>query len=73
MAFTQENLDALETALAKGEKRVSFGDKSVEYRTIDELRLAIREVKRDLNEQAVGTGLWPRAPRQIRITTTKGT
>lgn len=72
MAFTPENLDALEAALARGEKRVSFGDKSVEYRTIDELRLAIREVKRALNEQAVGTGLWPRAPRQIRITTNKG-
>jgi len=73
MAYTQEQLDALEAALAKGEKRVSFGDKSVEYRTIDELRLAIRDVKRGLNEQAVGTGLWPRSPRQIRVTTTKGT
>jgi hypothetical protein len=73
MAFTQEQLDALEAALAKGEKRVSFGDKSVEYRTVEELRLAIRDVKRGLNEQAVGTGFWPRPPRQIRLTTTKGT
>lgn len=73
MAYTQEQLDALEAALAKGEKRVSFGDKSVEYRTVEELRLAIRDVKRGLNEQAVGTGFWPRAPRQIRITTIKGT
>lgn len=73
MAYTQEQLDALEAALARGEKRVAFSDKSVEYRSIDELRLAIRDVQRGLNEQAVVTGLWPRPPRQIRVTTTKGT
>jgi hypothetical protein len=37
MAYTQAHLDALEAALAKGEKRVAFGDKTVEYRSIDEL------------------------------------
>ncbi len=73
MAYTEEQLNALEAALAKGEKRVTFGDKTVEYRSIDELRLAIRDVERGLFEQAAGTGLWPRAPRQIRVTTTKGT
>ena len=72
MAYTEEQLNALESALAKGEKRVTFGDKTVEYRTVDELRLAIREVERGLFEQAAETGLWPRAPRQIRINTTKG-
>ena len=73
MAYTQADLEALQAALAKGEKRVSFGDKTVEYRSIEELQAAIRAVKRDLHEQAVATGLWPSAPRQIRITTTKGT
>ena len=53
MAYTQAHLDALEAALAKGEKRVSFGDKTVEYRTVDELKAAIREVKRGISEQAV--------------------
>jgi hypothetical protein len=72
MAFTQSHLDALEAALAKGEKRVSFGDKTVEYRTVDELKDAIREVKRGLMEQAAATGLIPGAPRQIRVTTRKG-
>jgi hypothetical protein len=72
MAYTQAHLDALEAALVKGEKRVSFGDKTVEYRSVDELQAAIREVKRDLFEQAAATGLWPGAPRQIRITTRKG-
>jgi len=73
MAYTQSALDALQAALAKGEKRVSFGDKTVEYRSVEELQAAIRQVKRDLFEQAVATGLWPGAPRQIRLHTTKGT
>ena len=72
MAYTQAHLDALETALVKGEKRVTFGDKTVEYRSVDELMAAIEAVKRDLFEQAAATGLWPGAPRQIRVTTGKG-
>ena len=72
MAHTEAQLTALEEALAKGEKRVTFGDKTIDYRSIDELRLAIRDVKRGLFEQAADTGLWPRAPRQLRINTSKG-
>ena len=73
MAYSQAQLDALEAALAKGERRVTFEDKTVEYRTVEELAAAIREVKRGLFDDAVNTGLWPRAPRQVRITTRKGT
>ena len=72
MAYTESQLHALETALAKGERRVSFGDKTVEYRSVDELKAAIELVKRELFEQAAATGLWPGAPRQIRVTTGKG-
>jgi len=72
MAYTQAHLDALEAALVRGEKRVTFGDKTVEYRSVDELQAAIRAVRRDIFEQAAATGLWPGAPRQIRITTRKG-
>ena len=72
MAYTQAQLDALKAALAKGEKRVTFGDKTVEYRSVDELMAAIEAVKRNLFEQAAATGLWPGAPRQIRVTTGKG-
>ena len=73
MAYSQAQLVALEAALAKGERRVTFGDKTVEYRTVEELAAAIKEVKRGLFDDAVNTGLWPRAPRQVRITTRKGT
>ena len=72
MAYTETQLQALESALAKGERRVTFADKTVEYRSVDELQAAIAAVKRDLFEQAVDTGLWPGAPRQIRVTTGKG-
>ena len=72
MAYTEVQLQALQAALAKGGKRVTFGDKTVEYRTVEELRAAIREVRRGLLQQAAETGLMPGAPRQIRVTTSKG-
>ena len=72
MVYTQAHLDDLELALLKGERRVSFGDKTDEYRSVDELKAAIAIVKRDIFEQAAATGLWPGAPRQIRVTTRKG-
>ena len=72
MAHTEDQLTVLEAALAKGERRVTFGDKTVEYRSVEELQAAIDSVKRDLHDQAVAQGLWPKAPRQIRITTNKG-
>ena len=72
MAYTDAQLQALETALARGEHRVTFQDKTVEYRSVDELKAAIREVKRGIFEQATASGMWPGAPRQIRVTTSKG-
>ena len=72
MAYTDAQLQALETALARGERRVTFQDKTVEYRSVDELKAAIREVKRGIYEQATASGLWPAAPRKIRVTTSKG-
>lgn len=72
MAYTEQDLQRLEAALAKGEQRVSFGDKTVEYRTVEELKDAIREVRKGLVEQAVDAGLWPKSARQIRVTTSKG-
>ena len=72
MAYTEQQLAQLEEALAKGERRVTFADKTVEYRSVDELKAAIAEVKRGLFEQAAATGLTTGAPRQIRVTTSKG-
>jgi anti-sigma28 factor (negative regulator of flagellin synthesis) len=70
--YTEVQLQALHDALAKGEKRVTFGDKTVEYRTVEELKQAIAEVEAAMHKDAVATGLYPRAPRHIRVTTGKG-
>ena len=70
--YTEQQLQALRDALAKGEKRVTFGDKTVEYRTVEELKQAITVVEAAMHNDAVTTGLYPRAPRQIRVTTGKG-
>lgn len=72
MAYTEEQLTLLEASLAKGEKRVTFGDKTVEYRSVEELKEAIRAVARGLAEQAAHTGLIPPPARQIRVVTGKG-
>ena len=69
--YTFAQLAGLRDALAKGEKRV-LGDKTVEYRSIDELTAAIHEVEVALQKDAVTTGLIPRAARQIRIVPAKG-
>lgn len=67
MSYSNEQLLALQKALATGEKRVSFGDKTVEYRSVDEIQAAIREVEASL-ARAAGA----RRTRQIRVTTDKG-
>jgi len=49
MAFTQQQLDALDAAIASGSKKVKYADKEVEYQSIaDMLRV------RDLMAQELG-------------------
>ena len=67
MPYDTTQLDALKRALSSGERRVSFGDKTVEYRSIEELQAAIWTVEAALAREN-GT---PRA-RQSRVTTNKG-
>ena len=66
MSYTQTQLEALQRALATGEHRVSFGDKTVEYRSVAELQAAIRSVEAEI---ARGQNT---PKRQIRVTTAKG-
>lgn len=37
MAYQQSDLDAIRAAIARGERTVQFADRSVTYRTVDEL------------------------------------
>ena len=48
MAYTQDQLTVLEIALARGGHRVTFAGKTVEYRSVEDLKAAVLEVKRGL-------------------------
>jgi roadblock/LC7 domain-containing protein len=68
MAYSQAQLEALEAALASGTLRVTFEGRSLEYRSVDELKKAIAEVK-----AAMAAADPSRPPsRVIRTYTTKG-
>ena len=67
MTYTTTQLDALKRALATGERRVSFADKPVEYRSVEELQAAIRTVEGELARSNGAS-----RKRQIRVTTAKG-
>jgi hypothetical protein len=68
MTYTTTELDALKRALATGERRVSFGDKTIEYRSVEELQAAIRTV-----ETEIARNLGKSLVRQLRVMTRKAT
>lgn len=72
MSYTETQLDALRRALATGERRVTFADKTVEYRSVEELRAAIRDVEAALAKEKASDGTGGPLVRQIRVTTGKG-
>lgn len=61
MAYTQKHLDAVERAIARGEKIVRYEDRTVEYRSVDELVLA-----RDLIRTELAQSSGPRS-RVVRL------
>lgn len=48
MAWTQAQLDAIESAIASGELTVRFGDRTVTYRSMEELLQARAVIKESL-------------------------
>ena len=61
MAYTQAHLAAVERAIARGEKVVRYGDRTVEYRSVDELIKA-----RDLIRTELAKAAGPRS-RVVRL------
>jgi hypothetical protein len=55
MAYTTQQLDALEAAIAEGALKVEYGDKKVEYRSLNEM-IRIR----DIIKNALGLNATPR-------------
>ena len=71
MAYTTADLDALQRALVSGEHLIMFDNKRVQFRSVDEIKTAIREVQSALiASDPLATG--HRKTRQIRLTTSKG-
>ena len=74
MAYVQAEVEAkvalLETALARGELRVDFADRSVTYRSVDELKKALSYFQDILAglAAAAGTG----RPRQLFAVSSNG-
>lgn len=52
MAVTQTDIDALNAAIASGEKQVALGAQQVTYRSISELIVARNELQRQLDAQS---------------------
>lgn len=62
MAFTQDDLDTINRAISTGEKRVSFSDRTIEYRDIHELLRARSEIEKELSKAVADgavTRIWP--------------
>lgn len=72
MEVSIEDLTTLKNALVKGEKEVSINDKRIVYRSVGELREAIREIETRLLRSAAKKGRIRPVTRQIRLTTNKG-
>jgi len=64
--YTEEHAQALREALATGEHRVSYDGKSIEYRSVSDLKAALAEV-----ESALARQLGIPKSRQIRMNTAK--
>ena len=66
MTYTPEHLQALREALASGEHRVTYEGKSIEYRSVADLKAAIAEVEATMARESGAS-----KSRQIRVITSK--
>jgi hypothetical protein len=57
MAYTLEDVQRLEAAIASGVRRVKFSDREVEYQSLSALRSALEQVKRELGLTQAGFNL----------------
>lgn len=67
MAYTEADLTAVRTAIAKGERSVAFADRSVTYRDMSELLLAEARIS-----QALASVPAARRKKQMFGVTSKG-
>lgn len=66
MAVTQADIDALNAAIASGERQVTIGAQSVTYRSISDLITARDDLMRQLQDQQIAEGSRKPRNRQTR-------
>lgn len=74
MAFTQTDLNNIDTAIATGELSVEVSGKRVIYRSMDDLQKAREIIKSDLLDTAVNSsaGATRRGSYRVTFTTHRG-
>ena len=55
MAWTQTDIDALKGAIKTGHRRVTYGDKTVEYRDMGEMLRALKMMEAEVATTATRT------------------
>ncbi|WP_243612937.1 phage head-tail joining protein [Shimia aestuarii] len=50
MAYTQSDLDALQSAMARGARRLKMDGEEVEFRSLDEMMRLESRIKQDLGQ-----------------------
>ncbi len=64
MAFTNEQIAALESAIASGILTVRYADRTVTYQSLKEMRSTLRQMRGEMAGRAPGR---PRTRRTIRL------
>lgn len=52
MAWSQDDINVLKAAMAKGTKRVRYASGEVEYQSVDDMRKLLADMQRDVNPDA---------------------
>lgn len=71
MAWTTTDLSNIETAIARGQKKVQINGRMMEYQTIGDMLQARDAIKQELSDQAAETAGVTR-PLSYRARTSKG-
>jgi len=60
VAWTQSQLDALDVAISKGTRTVSYGDKTVTYHTLSEMMSLRAQMMAEIDAQSGAVGRFSR-------------
>lgn len=66
MAWTREDIDVLRAAIASGTTSVAYADKSVTYRTLDEMFILLRRMEEAVLGVPVERSIALRAAKFVR-------